>query len=331
MNTNSQNSAVSKPQFDVPILFMVFNRPDVTKVVFQKIRELRPKKLFLSADGPRLNRPNDAKLCEETRKIIENVDWPCEVKKLFHEKNLGCQIAPSMAVTWFFNTIPEGIVLEDDCVPDPSFFPFCKELLEKYRNNDKILQISASNFQQKNPKFNISESYYFSIVPHLWGWASWSRAWKLYDLEMKRWPEKEAQEIVSDFIDDPATFEYWTNLFNSYYYKNRDSWDRPWAFVSMLNKGLSITPKVNFVTNIGYGPEATHTKNTKSESSNLPSSPLDFPLIHPKEIEVNRNADLFTFKNEFGVNSSLQQKILGPFRRNFPVTYRRIKQLLNRI
>lgn len=313
-------------QFDTPLLFMVFNRPDTTRVVFEEIKKLKPAFLYISADGPRDHVPTDAQKCKEVREIVTAIDWPCQVKTLFREKNMGCKLAPSSAITWFFEQVPEGIILEDDCVPDPTFFTFCALMLEKYRDTPQVLQIAGNNFQQNNPRYTQDGSYYFSVLPYLWGWASWRRAWKLYDIDIKEWPKAKEQKTLLSVLK-PAVYEYWANLWDVYYGGVQNSWDRPWAFVFMLNRGLSINPGVNLISNIGFGAEATHTKNPESELSKMPVKSMVFPLIHPKEIKPNANADAFTFKHQFGIDATFKQHLTGIIRRNLPGLYKKLKKV----
>jgi hypothetical protein len=317
----------NKP-FDVPILFMIFNRPEPTKVVFEEIRKLRPTKLFVAADGPRTDRPDDIKKCKEARAIATAVDWPCEIKTLFRDSNKGCKYGPSENVTWFFENVEEGIILEDDCVPHPSFFPFCQELLERYRH-ENIMHISGNNFQKGNKRLSIKESYYFSILPHIWGWASWRRAWQKYDLQMKSWPEVRNKKTLRNVLRSPAVYEYWQKVWDAYYDGSHQSWDGQWTYACMLNKGLAVTP-VNLVTNIGFNEEATHTKNRDSQFSRISSESIQFPLRHPTEIRANRLADDFTFSNNFTADRNFRQKIVGPFRRTFPGIYQKLKDLFRR-
>lgn len=180
--------------FNVPILFIIFNRPETTKAVFHEIRKNQPFQLFVAADGPRREIFEDIENCRKVREIIQLIDWECNVQTLFRDENLGCKIAVSSAIDWFFSQVDEGIILEDDCLPDQSFFPFCQELLEKYRYDAKIMMIGGSNFQFNKNKFEYS--YYFSRYFHIWGWASWKRAWQFYDVEMKAWPEIDRKSVV---------------------------------------------------------------------------------------------------------------------------------------
>lgn len=313
-----------------PILFLIFNRPETTKRVFEEIRKARPEKLFIAADGPRIDHPEDQEKVHRTREIVAHIDWPCEVKTLFQEKNLGCRNAPPTAITWFFENVEAGIILEDDCVPDQSFFPFCTELLERYADDARIMQISGVCSQKNNSKFKTTDSYYFSIIPHLWGWASWRRSWKRYDIEMKGWAEDKEKKTLQATLDNPAVYEYWENLWDTAYNEHPNTWDRPWAYACMACNGLSINPTVNLISNIGFGSDATHTKNEKGIMSNRPLSSVHFPLMHPQTVEQNAIADAFTFRYEFGINASLRQQILSTLKRGFPKTYLRLKNFLSK-
>lgn len=313
-----------------PILFLIFNRPDQTKRVFEEIRKARPTHLFIAADGPRLDRPDDIDKCKRSREVATNVDWPCEIKTLFQEKNLGCRNAPPTAISWFFDNVEAGIILEDDCLPDPSFFPFCAELLERYAKDERVMQISGDCFQDNNSKFSRANSYFFSTIPYLWGWASWRRAWQQYDPTMVGWPEVRSQETLRKVLTDPAVYSHWEYFLDSYYDRLKDSWDGPWVYACMMHNGLSINPTVNLIENIGFGSEATHTKDAESNLSKMSVSSLHFPLTHPKTMAPDTIADAFAFRHHFGINASLRQRILGPFKSRFPKTYRRIKESICR-
>lgn len=310
-----------------PVIFMIFNRPEQTKRVFEVIRAAKPEKLLIIADGAR--NAAEKEVCEKTRAIVENVDWPCEVLKKYSVENFGCRKNISAGLTWAFEQVERAIILEDDCLPDQSFFRFCEEMLEKFESDSRIMSISGNFFQQKNKRFGThSGSYYFSILPHIWGWATWRRAWKLYDVEMKQWPKIRTSEILSNTLKktfhNAAAYEYWETIWNQYYEEKIDSWDGQWAFACMSHAGLSVTPTKNLVKNIGFGPGALHTKNANSFFANLPLEKMEFPLIHPphkKTPTANHVADSFTWKQNFGINAQLQQRILGPIRRTFPKTY----------
>lgn len=282
--------------FETPILFLIFNRPDTTQEVFNKIREIKPRKLFVAADGPRAGKTNEEALCQKTRSVISQIDWPCELKTLFREKNLGCGMAVSSAITWYFEQVEYGIILEDDCLPDLSFFPFCEELLVKYKDDEKIMLIGGTNFL--NAGLKLENSYFFSQYPHIWGWASWSRAWKLYDYDMTG---------ISGFFNNKLNKIFKTHKQRKYFRRKLfktsigeiKTWDYQWVYSILNNDGIAITPVQNLIVNIGFRNESTHTFLKDPIKENEKLEKVKMPLIHPQK-EVNLNADLITFNNAFG-------------------------------
>lgn len=271
----------------VPVLFLIFNRPDTTRRVFEAIRQAKPVRLFVAADGPREDRQGEAEKCAQVRSIIENVDWDCEVVTLFREKNLGCRKAVSSAIDWFFEKTEEGIILEDDCLPSQSFFMYCQELLEYYRNDTRIMQISGSNFF----KSDIEESYFFSKYGPIWGWATWKRAWKYYDVTMRFWPEIKLKKMHYDFCFDEDEVKAREDIFDSVYNGAIDTWDYQWVFAKLVNNGLSITPIENLISNIGFSEDATHTTSKGDKRENLERKELVFPLVHPPFMLKNYEMD----------------------------------------
>ena len=276
--------------FSAPILFIVFNRPEPTARVFAEIKKLQPKQLFIVADGPR--HEADKQNCEQVRHIVKQVDWDCEVKYLFREKNLGVKLAGSSAITWFFEQVEQGIILEDDCLPDQSFFFFCQEMLERYKNNNQIWHISGNNFQ----KHKIADSYYFSQIPHVWGWATWRRAWQNYDINIKKFPEFVKNNKIKKLFPKKIQQLFWLDVFNKNYLGQDNGWDYQWAFAMQDNGGLAIHPQVNLISNIGFGSDASHSFDSASAFANYPTQPLNFPLRHPEAIIINKQADDFVMK-----------------------------------
>ena len=288
------------------VLFLVFNRPNHTSKVFETIRLAKPKQLFIAADGPRSDRPDENEICRKVRKIAYSVDWDCEVKTLFRETNLGCGLAVSEAITWFFEHVEEGIILEDDCLPNESFYSFCSTLLEKYRNNHQIMHISGNNFQ--NGIWRGEGSYYFSQFPHIWGWATWKRAWKSYDLELKNFPAFIKNKSISKIVGDKNQAKFWQNSFQLAFSKSIDTWDFAWFFTFFSNNGYAILPNQNLVSNIGFGIDATHTIYQNDKLENLPVFKLK-NLIHPLEITLNKKADKHTYNSLFNNNDSTSNKL----------------------
>ena len=272
-----------------PILFLVFNRPDTTARVFEAIRRARPARLYVAADGARAERQGEAGRCAETRRIATAVDWPCEVRTLFRDQNLGCRLGVSTAIDWFFEHEQEGIIIEDDCVPSPSFFPYCAELLDRYRHDERVMCISGDNPAGSMPRHDAS--YAFSRYPLIWGWATWRRAWRLYDVDMSNWPRFRDAGRLRGCLDDEFLQRYWREIFNRAAAGEIDSWAYRWTFSCWFNGGLTSVPRLNLVSNIGFGPEATHTLQSDSARANLPVRELQWPLVHPDFVARDAVAD----------------------------------------
>jgi hypothetical protein len=281
--------------FNVPILFLVFNRPDTTAQVFERIRQIQPAQLFIAADGPRPGKEGEKQKCEEVRNIIlKAIDWPCDVKTLFRDSNLGCGHAVSGAISWFFENVEEGIILEDDTLPDPSFFNFCKVLLEKYRFQEKIKMISGNNFQKG--KWWGDGSYYFSAYSHIWGWASWRRTWQEYDFTLDGLDEKTHDKDMSFYFNDKRVKDYWKQTLDKLRNGVFNTWDIQLLFSMWHKRGLAVLPNTNLVTNIGFGASSTHTFDDSDQTSNLPIIPLT-EIHHPNEISIDKRADQHYFNN----------------------------------
>lgn len=279
-----------------PVAFIIFNRPDTTKKVFQAIRQAQPQKLLVIADGPRAERPGEAEKCAATRAVIDLVDWDCEVFTNYSDTNLGCKRRVSSGIDWVFSQVEAAVILEDDCLPAPSFFPFCQTLLEKYRDDDRVVAIGGNNFQ--NDVSQNSYSYYFSKYNHIWGWASWRRAWQHYDVEMKTLPIFKDLNLIQSICHDPAEQEYWLELFQKAYDGKVDTWDYQWTYACWQQGGISILPSSNLVSNIGFGANATHTAN----DSLLADMPVtDIWDINPPPFMLKDSvADQYTFDHVFG-------------------------------
>jgi len=299
------------------ILFLIFNRPDTTERVFEAIRRSRPSRLYVAADGPRPDRPQEADLCSQARSVAAAVDWPCEVQTLHRRQNLGCRKAVSEAIDWFFEHEPEGIILEDDCLPDPTFFAFCAELLARFRDDRRIMCITGDNFQEHLSGHPFS--YYFSIYPHVWGWATWRRAWALYDRDFAHLLEFERLRVLDSLSQLPGFTDHWTYAFNSAANGQIDTWDFGWIFTCWANNGLTCTPIRNLVTNLGFRSDATHTSDPTSGAANLKTVPLEFPLQHPRVIAPHRIMDAHVSKHHFCINevaaSNLSKRLMLALKR----------------
>jgi hypothetical protein len=300
-----------------PVAFLIFNRPDTTLKVFKEIEKVRPSKLLVVADGPRSSELGENEKCAVTRAIIDQVSWDCEVITNYSEINLGCKKRISSGLDWIFSIVEEAIILEDDCLPHPTFFPYCEELLEYYRDDKRIMHISGDNFQfgRKRTK----DSYYFSHYTHVWGWASWRRAWQNYDVDMKLWPIIKDGDWLADILKDKELISYWESTFQSAYEGKIDTWDYQWLFACWLQSGLSILPNVNLVSNIGFGIDATHTMG-KSELANIATESMGFPLQHPSFILRDMQADELTRKGQF--SKSLLGRVKKQVKQIFPTASR---------
>jgi hypothetical protein len=283
---------------NTPVLFLIFNRPNTTEQVFEAIAKAKPRCLFVAADGPRTDKEGEAEKCQAVRDIIKRVDWDCEVKTLFREQNLGCKEAVSSAITWFFEQVEEGIILEDDCLPSDSFFSFCAELLEKYRDDKRIMMISGDNFQDGIQRGDAS--YYFSSVPWIWGWATWRRAWRLYDREMQTFPSFVKEDRMQSLSADRAVQNYRWSDFIATYEGHINTWDFQWIYSVLINHGLSICPQVNLVSNIGWSLESTHTFDPKSSLANIPLDEIH-EILHPWAIMPDVLADKYFYERHLNI------------------------------
>lgn len=293
-----------------PVALFGFNRPEPTARVFAEIRRAAPPQLLFVADGPRSRA--DEPLCEATRRVIQGVDWPCKVQTNFAEKNLGCGHRIASGLDWVFSNVSEAIILEDDCVPCPSFFPFCEAMLARYRNEPQVMHISGSNFLLG--KHAVKDSYYFSKYALVWGWATWKRAWQHYDFGISDWPRLPWPQV----FPDRAEGRLWSRRLEPIYRKERqDTWDYQWIFTIWARRGLAITPRVNLVSNVGAGTAATHT-HTPSACANLPTAELG-ALEHPSEFDIDEIADRLTFDHFYGgarlrERATWRYRLAKPFR-----------------
>lgn len=288
-------------QVQSPVLFIVFNRPDTTRKVFDRIREVKPSRLYIAADGPRAGRESDVAGCAAVRRIVQEVDWECEVKTLFSDENKGCKIAVSDAITWFFDNEPEGIILEDDCFPAYSFFFFCDQMLQRYRNDPRMFSITGTN-KQKGGVWGDAD-YYFSRYVNIWGWASWARAWKDYDRTLARFPESDLPQVIARVYDDRFYIEDTIQIFRKVKAGEIDTWDYQFNFLGFFTEGLTISPNVNLISNIGFGEGATHTFDTVNPFSAMPVVELKAPLRHPASVTPIMAADAVYLKVEHDLDA----------------------------
>jgi hypothetical protein len=277
--------------FETPVAMLIFRRPEMTERVFKAVAQIKPHKLLVSADGPRPDVAGEADRCKATRAVIDRVDWDCEVIKNYSDSHLGCSACVGRGISWIFETVEEAIILEDDCVPHPSFFRYCEELLRKYRDDQRIMHISGSNFLRRPASTPFS--YFFSCLNICWGWASWRRAWRHFDIECTHWPLVKDTSWLADIAQDDRAIDYWMEQFDTAYRLHGDigTWDHQWTFACWANSGLSILPSQNLISNIGCCEDATHTHNSSDIRADLPTAELEFPLKHPPIVTQSTEMD----------------------------------------
>lgn len=281
---------MTAPAITTPIALMVFNRPEPTRLVFQAVREARPARLLLVADGPRAGRAGEAELCAQVRRIVGEVDWPCQVSTNFSEENLGCGLRMASGIDWVFELVEEAIILEDDCVPHPTFFRYCQELLDKYRDDTRVMHIAGNNSGIAGSRSDAS--YYFSRYTHCWGWATWRRAWRSYDFDVLRLDEAVSGGRLEAMFARAYELRGWLERFRQVHGdRAKHTWDYQWTFACWIDGGLSILPNRNLISNVGFGPDATHTTDSDSSFACLPVVAMEFPLRHPSAVERDVLAD----------------------------------------
>ncbi|HSD07317.1 nucleotide-diphospho-sugar transferase [Flavobacterium sp.] len=297
-------------QVQSPILFLIFNRPKETQILFNAIREAKPKKLYVAADGPR-NNGNDDLVCKETKNILNQIDWECELITLFRDENLGCGKAVSSAITWFFENEEEGIVLEDDCLPSLDFFRFCDSMLNQYRLDNRVGHICGCNFQDGIKRGE--GDYYYSKLTHVWGWASWRRVWEKYDFNMNYLERAIENDILSSLTDNNVNKNLIYNAFVSTKAGKINTWDYQYFFSNLINGCLSIIPNYNMISNIGFNANGTHTVDFNSPLSNVAFSELPKDIISPVNVHQNRMADNYTLIKEMPSVMELRKNQLRKF------------------
>jgi hypothetical protein len=279
-----------------PVLLLVFRRPELTARVFERVRQARPPRLYVGCDGPRPGNEKEREQVAATRALVlDGVDWDCEVHTLFREENLGVRDAVGSAITWFFEHEEQGVIIEDDCLADPSFFGFCDELLDRYRDDERVMHIGGNCFL---PDLDLEASYFFSKFPHIWGWATWRDAWAHYSTGTPDF-EREFEEIRPTFTT-PREQAYWFDTYRRYFDGEFDTWDYGWAFSVWRRGGLCVYPTVNLVRNIGFGAGASHTKGWKDYKGlgRIPAEPIG-ELRHPDAVEPSPELDARNFEVVF--------------------------------
>jgi hypothetical protein len=297
-----------------PVALIIFNRPETTARVFAEIARARPSKLLVIADGPRADHSGDAEKCLATRAIIEQVDWDCEVLTNYSTVNLGCRLRPSSGLNWVFETVEEAIILEDDCLPHPTFFPFCEQLLEHFRADERVMAIGGANLLGEWRRD--WQSYYFSRLGGSWGWATWARAWRYFDLDIQLWPQALAARVLEDLFPNPRYSTFWKQTLQKVYDGTIEStWDYQWLLACWLQSGWRIVPAVNLVSNIGFGADATHHQEECSSLANMPTAEMVFPLKHPlmmtRDVELDDalSARFYSLNDNPDILSRLRAKV----------------------
>lgn len=281
----------------IPVLLIIFNRPEKVSVLLKILREIKPEKIYVAADGPRENNPSDINKIKECKKLVDSIDWDCKINKNYSEKNLGLSERMESAIDWLFKNEEVGIIFEDDCVPHPDFFEFVNILLNYYKNNEEIMIISGSNFQDGKKRGDAS--YYFSRYGYIWGWATWKRAWLNYDKNLEHLPSFIENDSINELFGDPREQKQWIENFTNKYKdpytkKERLTWATTWLFSMFNKKGIAIIPNVNLVQNIGFGDDSTHTRG-RGKKHSIKSSGIQ-EIKHPQNIIIDKQADTYLFK-----------------------------------
>lgn len=269
-------------ELNMPVLFLVFNRLDTTQKVFEQIRIAKPPKIYIASDGARQDKQYEYDIVRSVRQyILNNIDWKCEIKTLFRDENLGCGVAVSSAISWFFEYEEMGIILEDDVVPGQSFFGFCQKMLNQYKDDERVMMITGTNFMI-DIRDDIKKDYFFSRHFAIWGWATWRRAWKLYDASIACWKDSVFAKDIEFVNIEKHVINHFNNMFDLVYYKKIDTWDFQWVFTCLFNYGLCLTPSINMISNIGI--QGAHANGDITDNHFLKT--LDFKNID--NIKINK-------------------------------------------
>ena len=280
---------------ETPILLCVFKRPAHTRRVLDAIARQRPRRLFVVGDGPRPHVAGEAAAVAAVRQVVGSVDWPCDVRTHFAAANMGCRARMSSGIDWAFSQSERLIILEDDCLPHDDFFRLCDTLLDRYADDPMVMAVAGNNFQ---PGPRTGHSYYFSRYAHIWGWATWRRAWDHYDVAIADWPRLAAAGLLEDVLDDPVEIRHWKAVFDGVHAGEIDTWDFQWLLACWRRRGLTALPETNLVSNIGFGAGALHTTDARSPLAAMPTGELG-PLSHPPRVERLAEADVWTWKTLF--------------------------------
>lgn len=298
-----------------PVALLIFNRPEATRRVVAEILRACPPKVLVFGDAPRPDHPNDNSLVADARAVVAEAPWECEVLTNYSEVNLGTKYRPATGLNWVFENVEQAIFFEDDCLPHPTFFRFCDELLERYADDERVMMVSGNNFMGQRRL--TSDSYLFCHYAGIWGWATWRRAWRHYDVELGRWPVLRETTFLRDVLSNENEVAFWRDCFDRIVSGEVQTWDHQWQFACWAQHGLSIMPAVNLCTNIGFGPGAQHYKEFNPKLADVPAGEMHFPLQHPATVVRSREADDFVFRELLsgGVSKKRRSGRLIPFLR----------------
>lgn len=281
-------------ELTTPVALFVYNRPDTTAQVFEQVAAVEPPVLFVVADGPRADRPADPENCEQVRELVTDVGWDCDLRTIFRDENMGLPESVYTGLDWVFEQVPEAIVLEDDTVPNRDFFRFCETMLERYRDDERVLSVNGTN--RLGTWKADSQDHHFVTYQGVWGWATWRRAWRLYDPEMRAWADPEVRERVRDVVADDERFAYHRPRFQSCYDGEAPAWSKRWEFTHYVNSGLAAVPARNLVSNVGFDARALHTTDPDDPLAELPRHALEFPLEERTAIAPDREYERRCFE-----------------------------------
>lgn len=294
-------------RLETPVVFIIYKRPETTRRAWEAIASQRPRRLFIVADGPRPDRPEEAEKVAQTRAVVERVDWKCKVDRVYASENLGLRRRVVSGINHVFSQVERAIIIEDDIVPAPSFFPYCDDLLERYCEDERIMAVGGFN---PYPRWlRTSYSYYFSRYAHPWGWATWRRAWAKYDDDLSLWPRlRDAGWLDDVFEGNRRAARYWRGIFDQVAAEKIDSWAYRWMFACWAHSGLTALPAVNLVANIGFGGEATNTTIRRRKEMDV--GVVSIPPHHPPFVTRNTEADRYTEAHHYGSSLTKQTKRL---------------------
>jgi hypothetical protein len=315
---------MSAQPLDTAVLLLAFNRPETTRRVFASIRQARPARLYVAADGPRASRLGEAGLCAEVRRIVSAIDWPCRLQTLFRDENLGCKRGVSTAIDWFFSNEERGIILEDDCLPSASFFRFCEALLERFRGDPRVFSVQGNFFGNARPA---ESSYLFSKLFYMWGWASWADRWRSVRID-----ELDVAGVRRALFDDgwlgPNSWirHYWLDIAELQASGRIDSWGNAVMFHCFARRLYNVTPARNLVLNVGVGPSATNTAVLECGPQHREALETDFPLTHAPKYDGAD--DMLPFEHRWRVQLTPWRLFRQVMHNRFPRLYDAARALL---